>query len=42
MMQFGSVKGISEARLEELKQVKGISSNLSNEIFNYFKSTKNN
>ena len=42
MMQFGSVKSISEASLIALKQVRGISTDLSNEIVNYFKSTKNN
>ncbi|PPR17010.1 MAG: UvrABC system protein C [Alphaproteobacteria bacterium MarineAlpha9_Bin3] len=40
MMQFGSVKSISEAPLIELQRVRGISSNLSKEIFNYLKSIK--
>ena len=40
MIQFGSVKGISEAPLIELQRVRGISSNLSQDIFNYLKSIK--
>jgi len=40
MMQFGSVRNISEAPLAELKKTKGISLNLSDEIFNFFNSIK--
>ena len=42
MMQFGSVKNISEASLKDLSSTKGINSNLSNEIFNFFNIEKNN
>ena len=42
MMQFGSVKNISEASLKDLSSTKGINSNLSNEIFNFFNVEKNN
>ena len=41
IMQFGSVQNISEAPLSELQQTKGISINLSNDIFNFFQSVKN-
>ncbi len=40
MMQFGSVKNISEAPLKDLEKTKGISLNLSKEIFNFFQSIK--
>ncbi|MDG2001501.1 MAG: excinuclease ABC subunit UvrC [Alphaproteobacteria bacterium] len=42
MMQFGSVKNISEASLKDLSSTKGINSNLSNEIFNFFNDEKYN
>jgi excinuclease ABC subunit C len=42
MMQFGSVKNISEASLKDISSTKGINSNLSNEIFNFFNVEKNN
>ena len=40
-MHFGSVQNISEAPLTELQQTKGISVNLSNDIYNFFQSIKN-
>ena len=40
-MQFGSVQNISRAPLHEIQQTKGISINLSNNIYNFFQSVKN-